>query len=86
MGLYSYFCSECKKNFDARHSYKDKLKECILCGAKNPSRTYNSPIKIVNKKTLNPKQKVGGVVNDSIKEAKEEIKKEKKRYKKRAKK
>tara|TARA_A100001391_G_C4926396_1_gene240555 strand:- start:110 stop:370 length:261 start_codon:yes stop_codon:yes gene_type:complete len=86
VGLYSYFCTECKENFDARHSYKDKLKECILCKAKNPSRTYNNPIKIVTKKKTDSKQKTGKVVNDSIKEAKEEIKKEKNKYKKRTKK
>ncbi len=86
MGLYSYFCSKCNENFDVRHSYKDRLKECILCKAPSPSRTYNNPIKIVNNKKKNHTQKTGKVVNDSIREAKEEIKKEKNKYKRRTKK
>ena len=86
MGLYSYLCDGCNKNFDIRHPYKEKLQACPYCKEKNPKKILNNPIKIVNKRKKLSPDKPGSIVKDNIQSAKSEVKKEKLKYKKRIKK
>mgnify|MGYP003135594223 CR=1 FL=1 len=86
MGLYSYFCKGCEKNFEVRHPYKERLEVCPYCSEKNPTKILNNPIKIINKRKSPDLSKAGTIVKDSIQSAKEDIKKEKTNYRKRVKK
>tara|TARA_B100000073_G_scaffold347852_1_gene363636 strand:+ start:1642 stop:1899 length:258 start_codon:yes stop_codon:yes gene_type:complete len=82
MPTYVYRCHSCKKTFEKRHGMFFEQKICIFCHSddifKVPSLEYTSQN---NRKSESPK-KVGKVVDDYIRDAKEEIKKEKKSLKK----
>tara|TARA_R110000822_G_scaffold27282_7_gene81599 strand:+ start:1397 stop:1663 length:267 start_codon:yes stop_codon:yes gene_type:complete len=82
MPLYSYWCQDCSLIFDARHSYKDVLENCLQCKSVNVKKHLGHPI---NKKEKSIKKypRKGEVVIEAITDTFHEIKKEKTRLSKR---
>jgi putative FmdB family regulatory protein len=76
MPVYVYRCHDCKKTFEKRHGMFFEQKMCIHCYGDNIFKVPS--IEYTGKKSASTTRKVGKVVDDYIKEAKEEIKKEKK--------
>jgi putative FmdB family regulatory protein len=73
MPLYMYVCEECQQKFETRHSYRDVLRECILCGSTSVKKDLSSVItkpKINNK---SDKKTTGSEVIKAIEEGKEEL-------------
>jgi putative FmdB family regulatory protein len=83
MPAYEYRCSKCDTSFTTRHSYKNRLYDCLECGGIN---TLTKIISRVNysKKTLNKGKKVGTEVVNSIEEAKKELELHKKSLQKKS--
>ena len=77
MPLYEYTCNDCEKRFEIRHSMSFDEQICIFCESVNLFR--NSLFTIGNNtKDRETSVKIGSVVNEYIKDAKEDLKKEKK--------
>jgi len=68
MPKYVYSCSECQIVFEASHSMTERLEHCDSCNNKNCLKKVPTSIAVQYRDN-----KVGKVVNDYIKEAKEEI-------------
>ena len=83
MPTYCYKCTECEALLEFRHSYKEKMGECTVCGKPSLEKFLNTPIKYRSNNNTNHKVKPGSVVNTTIQEIKDEVKKEKDTLKKR---
>tara|TARA_R110000744_G_scaffold212634_3_gene331621 strand:+ start:368 stop:610 length:243 start_codon:yes stop_codon:yes gene_type:complete len=71
MPTYCYECTACEEAFESFHSMKNKLEDCILCGAeKTLSRIPSMPFYI-------KENNIGKVVKDHIEEARKELQKDK---------
>jgi putative FmdB family regulatory protein len=70
---YIYKCSECDHLFEAIHSYKERLTDCIKCGKeKTLKKQFNTPIQVI-KKNQTGKNKPGEIVKQEIERNKQEI-------------
>mgnify|MGYP003647110087 CR=1 FL=1 len=79
MPKYLYKCESCEEMFLARHLMSEVVEVCEKCGEKNCLKKLPSfPINLNKGKK---EKKVGEIVNNFIKDAKEDIKKEKKQMK-----
>ena len=76
MPLYAYECDACKSAFESRHSVKETLEKCTLCGASQMLRRIPF-VPVIVKKNKGVKAKTGELVNKAIEEGREEMKKEK---------
>tara|TARA_R110002012_G_scaffold304133_1_gene506622 strand:+ start:376 stop:633 length:258 start_codon:yes stop_codon:yes gene_type:complete len=76
MPRYTYHCSECDKAFEIMHSMKEEQEECILCSFKG--KLEKIPALIGALKPPERDAKVGDVVKDHIKQAKEDLREDKK--------
>ena len=77
MPRYVYRCKKCEHIFEVTHSMSEKLKDCPACEVLDSLfRVPSNTIKKVSKK-----KKVGEIVKQHIKDAKEELKKDKKKMK-----
>ena len=77
MPLYVYYCKDCDKSFEIRHSMNKEDQTCIFCESKE---IFKKPFFTIGKKqnTKSESRPVGSVVNSYIEDAKKEIKEEKK--------
>ena len=77
MPIYSYKCLKCECTFEIFHSMSETQDVCKVCSA--PGELQKLPPKNTNiSKTRNTtKPKVGALVNQHIKDAKQEVKREK---------
>tara|TARA_R100001015_G_C4428765_1_gene26708 strand:+ start:89 stop:346 length:258 start_codon:yes stop_codon:yes gene_type:complete len=82
MPLYQYFCSECNKEFELRHSYKEKITVCVLCDKEGGIRKILSTTNFALGKNPTQKQKTGTITNKAIEDARVELEKQKKELKK----
>ncbi len=73
MPVYCYKCTDCKQEFEARHSMSFEEQKCIHCGSESifkvPSLSKNNIFSGANRP--------GKVVDKYIKDAKQEIQREK---------
>jgi len=76
MPKYLYECEVCTERFSAYHLMSETLKTCEKCDAKDCLKKL--PLFPINVKKDKKGQKVGEVVKQHIKDAKEELKIEKK--------
>ena len=83
MPTYCYKCTECEALLEFRHSYKERVSECTVCGKSSLEKFLNTPVNFRSKKE-DPNVKPGSVVNSTIREIKKEIKEEKASLKKRS--
>ena len=80
MPLYAYECDACKNAFESRHSVKETLEKCTLCGVSQMLRRIPfAPV--ITKKKKGEKSKIGELVNKAIEEGRENMKKEKNKRK-----
>tara|TARA_R110000824_G_scaffold8338_2_gene37691 strand:+ start:5669 stop:5938 length:270 start_codon:yes stop_codon:yes gene_type:complete len=75
MPIYNYLCKDCDEVFSLQHLMFETINNCDICEGENIVRVIN-PVRI-NKKTPT-KRKVGSVVKEFIKDAKEDLKTQKK--------
>jgi hypothetical protein len=85
MPRYDYGCRTCLGQFEATHSYKDVVLDCLLCEATGSvSKQLNTPVALSTVKNLPSKGiKVGSEVISTIEETRKEIAAEKKKLKER---
>ena len=74
MPTYVYSCSDCKIEFEIRHSMSFDEQRCIECGSEN---TFKIPHLQSKKSSISSKIKAGKVVDSFIEDAKKEVKQEK---------
>lgn len=78
MPTYNYRCKNCEDIFEAVHSMSERLTCCEKCD------TIDSLVKVPNNIAVQYRNnKVGKIVEEYIKEAKEEVKQEKETLKQR---
>lgn len=82
MPLYEYICTSCDKVFTLRHSYKDKITTCMLCGEEGSVHKNLSDTNFVLQKKSKIKSKTGTITNNAIEDAKIDLEKQKKELKK----
>ncbi len=75
MPRYTYHCGECDKAFEIMHSMSHEQEECILCSFIGKLEKIPA---LIGAKVQERKAKVGDVVKDHIKNAKEDLRDEKK--------
>tara|TARA_B100000287_G_scaffold270176_1_gene254327 strand:- start:21 stop:263 length:243 start_codon:yes stop_codon:yes gene_type:complete len=78
MPLYTYYCNVCKEEVDYKHKMSVVLEDCEICQTKG---SLNKAVGRIGHKT-GVKTRIGDVVKDSIKNAREEIIKDKEKYRK----
>ena len=78
MPKYFYRCVACLEEFEIYHSMKDKLTDCEHC---NTSGSLSRVPSIMQKIKKVENKKVGSVVKQYIKDAKEDLKSEKNKMK-----
>ena len=78
MPKYFYRCAACSEEFEIYHSMKDKLTDCEHC---NTSGSLSRVPSIMQKIKKVENKKVGSVVKQYIKDAKEDLKSEKNKMK-----
>ena len=78
MPRYAHRCKQCDYSFEIVHSMSEKKKDCPSCNVND------SLVRIPNlvTKKVTQKAKVGDVVKEFIKDAKQEVKEEKERIRK----
>lgn len=81
MPLYDYSCQECGQEFAIRLRLGDKCESCPHCSSDKIKKLYK-PTRKINSETSNTKKKVGKIVDEFIKEAKQDVKKYKEELKK----
>ena len=79
MPRYTYRCEQCETVIESVHSMKECLTECEKCDAEAtlvrvPVSTF---VKLQDMVTLRSPMKVGGLVEEHIREAREELSKDK---------
>ena len=75
MPQYVYKCKECEKEMEIWHSMSERETDCKECGALGSLFKIPSLSKLsVN---ISSTKKVGAIVDDHIRQAKEEVRKEK---------
>ncbi len=84
MPLYEYGCTNCNQKFSLRHSYKEQIIICKLCGSEGCVDKILSSSFIVSEKDNGPakKLKTGAVTNQAIEDARTDLVKQKKELKK----
>jgi|TARA_R100000808_G_C2141345_1_gene149133 putative FmdB family regulatory protein len=71
MPRYEYECEECSQTFLARHSIKEKLTSCKLCGGENcVTKLFGTLIPV-------KKQEAGHLVRSHIEESKQDLEQQK---------
>ncbi len=85
MPLYTYECAICKGAFDTRHSIKEKLDKCELCGESGHLQRIPS-MPFVLKKDAGKEAPPGSLVKGFIEEARQELDQEKRNLRQRGKK
>ena len=76
MPKYRYKCADCDAVFEAVHSIKERLSDCLTCGVVDSLTRI--PYDIVTKVNKNiTKTKVGDIVKEKIEEFKKDLKKQK---------
>ena len=78
MPVYCYSCKDCDHVFETRHSMSFESQKCVSCGSGN---VFKIPSLSLFKAEKTHSRRVGKVVDDYIKDAKQEIKDEKNRLK-----
>ena len=78
MPLYVYKCEDCKKEFEVRHSMSHEGQVCTHCDSKN---VFKVPSLSIEAHSRIHSSRVGKVVDQYIKDAKQEIKQEKHKLK-----
>tara|TARA_R100000005_G_scaffold96598_2_gene84955 strand:+ start:3540 stop:3788 length:249 start_codon:yes stop_codon:yes gene_type:complete len=78
--VYCYKCSECKEEFEARHSMSFEGQACPAC---NSTNVFKIPSLSIEAHTRIHTSRVGKIVDSYISEVKKEIKQEKKDLKNR---
>ena len=81
---YIYFCAECKKSFETKHSLQEECIICELCGKSGSLVRRPSTIFITKKdEEFGVKTQAGELVTTTIEESKQELVQEKARLKNR---
>lgn len=84
MPKYTYFCKDCDSYFEARHSLKESLKVCNLCGtSENINRVPSTVFITKNQENTGRKSKAGDLLKSTIEETRQEIFQEKEKLKNR---
>lgn len=86
MPTYTYLCNKCEHQFDAFHSYKERLTDCEKCDTIDTlDKVLSQPIQIVGSNTPSgQKEKIGTKVREAIEDGKDELEKIKKELHKRS--
>ena len=82
MPLYEYICSSCGGVFNLRHSYKEVVTACVICGENDTVEKVLSSTNFVLENKTNKQEKTGTVTNKAIEDAKIDLEKQKKELKK----
>jgi len=82
MPLYEYVCSSCGKMFSLRHSYKEKVTTCTICGEEGTIEKVLLSTNFVLEKKTNKQEKTGTTTNKAIEDAKIDLETQKKELKK----
>ena len=81
---YVYFCKECKKDFEIRHSLQKTCTVCEICGHEGQLDRRPSPIFLTKKQSkFAATSEVGEVVKAAIEETKQDLAVEKESLKNR---
>ncbi len=85
MPRYDYGCRTCLGQFEATHSYKTVVLDCVLCEATGSvSKQLNTPVALSAVKNSPSKNvKAGSEVISTIEETRKEVAAEKKKLKER---
>ena len=84
MPKYVYYCEKCEGEFEVRHSLKETVQICQLCGIANEIIRRPSTIFLSKKNdNIGVKNKVGSVVKETIESAREDLRFEQDRLTKR---
>ena len=77
MPTYTYLCSGCGHQFDAFHSYKERLTDCEKCDTIDTlNKVLSQPIQIAGSNTkVGQKEKVGTKVREAIEDGKVNLEK-----------
>ena len=73
MPLYMYMCDACHQKFETRHSYKDVLKNCILCASTSIRKDLSSVVVRPKLNNTIDKKTTGSEVIKAIEEGKEDL-------------
>ena len=78
MPKYVYFCKECKKDFEIKHSLQETCTVCEICGHEGQLNRRPSSIFLTKKQSkFTTTYEAGEVVKTAIEEAKEDLATEK---------
>lgn len=77
MPKYAYECSSCKEILELRHSIKERVEDCTICGEEGVLIRIPSVPLIIKSGPAKAGHKPGHLVKDFIESTREEIKSEK---------
>jgi len=74
MPKYVYYCKECEKDFETKHSLQETCKVCKICGHEGQLDRRPSSIFLTKKQSkLAATSEVGEVVKAAIEETKQDL-------------
>jgi len=76
---YVYKCIDCSKEFEAKHSMKEKLQVCILCTS--TGSVFIVPFGVHHSDRSKNENRPGQLVDKHIEDSRKQLAKEKKRLK-----
>lgn len=77
MPRYVYKCDECEATFMVRHSIKETVEDCTVCGDQGCVTRAISNFTVRGKNTIEDGSKVGGLVKQSIEEFRSDLNRDK---------